>query len=82
MQDMRFTVSEYQRSREQIQGRIHELNALINKSKPSKEDSAAKRLTERRSQLYTELWDIEYAIREMLEYLHQQCNEEVSKKVG
>lgn len=82
MQDMQSTVNEYQQSREQIQSRIHELNTLINKSRPSKEDSASKRLTERRSQLYTELWDIEYAIREMLEYLHTQRKREVAKKVG
>lgn len=70
MQDITLTIKEYKASRELLQERIHELNAEIAKKPVGKEDSSTKRLHERRMKLYTELWDIEYAIREMQEYLH------------
>lgn len=82
MQDIEYTVNEYEESRAIIKNRIHELNAQINKSASCKEDSSVKRLLERRSIMYTQLWDIEYAIRELRDYLCVTIELEVNQNAG
>lgn len=82
MQDIKNSIEEYRESRECLQRRIHELNALIGKSSPCKENSSLKKLLERRYTLYTELWDIEYAIRELGEYLCLTHGLEVMQNAG
>ncbi len=83
MQDIRLTLEEYEKSRKPIQSRIHELNAMISKRLPCKDDSGVRGLLERRTTLYSELWTIEHGIREMRDYIFNiQSAREVNKKVG
>lgn len=81
MQDIIFTIKEYEHSHKLVQDRIHELNAQISKSKSCKEDSGTKGLLERRCIMYMELWDIEYALREMREYVTVLSAPEVEQRV-
>lgn len=80
MQSIALTVEEYKQSRESLQRRIRELSAEIGKRQSKPEDSPTKQLHERRMKLYTQLWDIEYAIREMQEYLNMM--QDVTKHVS
>ncbi len=66
------TIIEYRRSRQMLRDRIRELNRQIyyitqNSKAPC---GGLKALTERRQQLYAMTWDLDYGIRQMLEYVH------------
>lgn len=82
MQDIRHTITEYEESHAKIQGRIRELNARISKHAKCPEYSSLNNLIERRGILYTQLWDLEYAIRELKDYIRAGNVSEVKQKVG
>lgn len=82
MQDFESTIREYETSHEQIKTRIRELGEQMAKCRSHRQDSTLKQLSERRSKLYTSLWDIEYALREMREYVRPPDNQEVNERVG
>lgn len=82
MQDLIHTISEYEESRAKIQERIQHLNAQISSRTPHGENFSLKSLLERRGILYTQLWDLEYAIREMGGYVRAITTTEVNQKVG
>lgn len=82
MQDIEGTIAEYEESHSKLRGHIHELNEQIGSSKPCKEDSRIRSLLERRSLMYTQLWDIEFAIRSLHEYLIVTNEAGVNKRVG
>lgn len=82
MQDIKHTIMEYETSHRQIKARIHELGEQMSKCRSRRQDSALKQLCERRVKLYAALWDIEFALREMREYVVALSGQEVNERVG
>lgn len=82
MQDIKHTIIEYESSHEQIKARIHELGEQIMNCRGCRHDSSLKILSERRNKLYYALWDIEFALHEMREYVCTLDGLEVNAKVG
>ncbi len=67
------TIVEYKRSRQMLRDRIHELNRQIFCTTQSSHapGGGLKPLAERRQQLYAMLWDLDYGIGQMQEYVHK-----------
>lgn len=82
MQNIQNTIKEYEASHAQIKSRIRELGEQIAGCCSRRHDSVLKQLSERRSKLYTALWDIEFALRELREYVRALDGQEVNEKVG
>lgn len=82
MQDIKYTIKEYEESHRQIKARIHDLGEHMAHCRGRRNDSALKQLCERRSKLYAALWDIEFALREMREYVGALSGQEVNEQVG
>lgn len=80
MQDIPYTIQEYKQSALAIKTRIQELNAQINQT--ARQEGLTKRLLERRGILYTELCDIEYALRVLTEYQNAVSPQESILAVG
>lgn len=69
MHDIKTTICEYEQSRAVLKGRIDELSREIGEA-PGND---AKHLLGRRYALYVELWDCEYAMRQLRDYEDRLC---------
>ena len=77
MEDIRNTIRSYENECEAIKMRINELHRKIARAGGEN----AVNLCTRRYILYTELWDMEFAIREMREYAESMESREMHEYV-